>query len=99
MFKFPNLKLYRKFLILAVLLCGLCFALAPGKTASAKSSNMWCSPPMWSPCCCSVCLERENECVYNNGCWNFPPGYERDACLYDCNLEQYECRLHCDGLC
>jgi hypothetical protein len=100
MLKPSDLKLYRKFLILAVLLGVLYFTLAPGPAASAKSHG-FCEPPMYYPCCCSTCLERATQCMWDN-CGNLqygPPGYLAEYCNQACNDEQYECRLYCDGLC
>jgi hypothetical protein len=92
-----NSKLFRKFLILAVMIAGLCFALAPGKTVSARLPGM-CEPPYYGPpCCCSVCLDRATECMWNN-CTGLQ-GAQLLACNAACNDEQIDCRTYCDGLC
>ncbi len=93
MFRSSNLKLYRKFLILAVLVGGLSFTLTAGRITSASC----CGSP-WPPCC-SECTYGTNQCINENGCYNYPPGALRDMCIYDCFEMYYECRLTCDGLC
>ncbi len=92
MFKFPNLKLYRKFLILAVLLGGLCFTLTAGRKASAE-----CGFP-YQPCCvdCQIAHTAcQNDCYYY-----FPPGEKRNQCIIDClDYWHAECFTCCSYNC
>lgn len=91
MFSIPRLKLYRQFLILAVLLCALSISLYSTQETSAN----FCSPPMYDMCCCSTCTQWTWDCETENGCGNYPPGPERQACFTMCHDMYYECRVDC----
>ncbi len=81
MFKFPNLKLYRKFLILAVLLGGLFIA--------AQSSHISAIP------CCSACEEFYINCDYT--CFVTTKNEAQyQACLHaDCDPFYNSCMNNC----
>jgi hypothetical protein len=83
MLKTTNLKLYRKFLILAILLGGLSLA-----------SHSSAAPPP----CCSSCLDTYTACVTtcNNGQikdWMIP------ACEAACYDTYDWCENHCNPVC
>lgn len=89
-----NLKLYRKFLILAVLSFGLYFSLSVGQ----KTSAHWCTPPDYINCCCYQCNDYWEACSQANGCYLLPQP-EQNACRYACFDSMVTCFQHCNGLC
>ncbi len=84
MLKYFDLKLYRKFLILAVLLGGV-FALSSVNKTSAMP-------------CCSECDQNYNACV--EACYNPNPGKWQQCINEECNIPLYlNCYHHCDPYC
>ncbi len=87
MSKFPSLKLYRKFLILAVLLGGL-FITASTHNAGASTVA-----------CCSFCDNNYETCV--TGCEN-GNGPSFDKCMLNCTNTYSHCFSgppHCNDGC
>ena len=70
MFRTANLKLYRKFLILAILLGGLFFAASMPKTSA------------FAAICCSVCDNNFDTCT--NACFGGDPR-NLNKCLDHCD--------------
>jgi len=83
MFKFENLKLYRKFLILVVMIGGL-FMVTSINRVSAQP-------------CCSECEEAYNWCV--DACYNPNPGKWKECIHAECHGPYFYCLSHCDMGC
>jgi hypothetical protein len=83
MFKTTNLKLYRKFLILAVMIGGL-FMVASINRVSAIP-------------CCSDCEDARDSCVA--ACYNPNPGKWNQCVQEECNPPYFACLSHCDISC
>lgn len=96
MFASSNLKLYRKFLILAVLVGSLMATLQPVQPASAA---MICEPPHYLYCCCSWCPGLVGACT--DDCNNLYPTDPLAANLcYWANCEPISMACsHCDAFC
>lgn len=81
MFKFPNSKLYRKFLILGVMLTSL-FVLSSIRRVAAEEP------------CCENCNAVAAACV--EYCYSDLIKYwMRDGCLADCEAARVACRHAC----
>lgn len=88
MFKITNLKLYRKFVILAVLIGCLSFI------SSINRSHA-------QPCCSELhCEENYNSCVaFCNYAWQFNPT-KRALCIGFCEDDYWACQAQwCDNGC
>jgi len=84
MLKFANLRLYRKFLILAVLLGGV-FAVTSINKVGAMP-------------CCQACEDNYNACV--DACYSPNPQKMQECVDRDCNIPFYlNCFHHCDPFC
>lgn len=81
MFKLTNLKLYRKFLILAILI-GSCLALSSNERVAAGSP------------CCDACLAAYDACVYDCNRGVIPP-FQVPACLQACDNNYTACTVPC----
>jgi hypothetical protein len=86
MFKTINVKLYRRFFILAILLGGL------SMVSFSNASNAAMLP------CCNSCEDTQTACltVCNNGQikdWMIP------ACEDECNTHYDNCSHHCNMSC
>jgi len=81
MFRFPDLKLYRKFLILAILI-GSCLALSSNQQVAAGSA------------CCDACLATYNSCVEYCNRGPVPP-FQVPACLQACDNNYTACTVPC----
>lgn len=79
MFKFLNLKLYRKFFILAVMLSAV-FVLSSTRHVSANG-------------CCDLCWFNYNSC--NNYCYGLPSDPATEDCLYNCAVNYDNCSFAC----
>ncbi len=79
MFKFPSLKLYRKFLILAVMITSL-FILSSTRRVAADS-------------CCDDCIAALPICHVN--CLELPEAVQRIQCVHGCISEFYACSDLC----
>ncbi len=79
MFRFPNLKLHRKFLILAVMLTSL-FILSSTRRVAADS-------------CCDDCIAALPAC--HTACLELPEPFERIQCVHGCISEFYACSDLC----
>jgi hypothetical protein len=87
MFRYPNLKLYRKFLILAVLLGGLFIAASTHKAGASTAP------------CCSFCDNTYDTCT--TGCDN-GNGPSFDKCMLNCLNAYSHCFSgppHCNDSC
>jgi hypothetical protein len=79
MFKFSNLKLYRKFLILAVMAAGICLV----------SSTR----PVAASVCCDNCMTAYNSCIDNCYAQETDPGLGQ--CLVGCGTTYDVCSRAC----
>jgi hypothetical protein len=79
MVRFSNLKLYRKFLILAVMLASL-FIL--------PSTNRVGATP-----CCDYCQILYESCIRN--CENGPPESYESCAFYGCEVDYFQCGGFC----
>lgn len=81
MFNFPTMKLYRKFLILAVLIGGT-MVVSSGGSVGAMS-------------CCDVCLAAYEDCIeICNGPMTPPPRYL--SCALACESDYNACGTACN---
>jgi len=84
MLKTINLKLYRKFLILAVMIGGLFMVTSINRVSAIP--------------CCSDCQAAYDGCV--EACYNPNPGKWQQCINEECNIPAYlNCFHHCDMGC
>lgn len=94
MFASCNLKIYRKFLILFLLVASLSLTINSTQTTSA---SQMCTD--YTGCCCTFCpilIEAcEEDCYFNNP----PNSSELYWCLEACNQNEYLCAITCSPFC
>ncbi len=83
MFHFSSLKLFRKVLILSVMLIGIFVLTSTRKTEASI--------------CCSVCDENYWICV--DACYSPNPGKWNQCIQEECVPVQHQCLMHCNPLC
>lgn len=83
MLKTTNLKLYRKFLILAIMVGGLFMITSINRVGAIP--------------CCSDCEEAWDACVA--ACYNPNPGKWNQCVQEECTGPYFSCLSHCDISC